>query len=307
MSRFFTRCVVAMATSVVPGDCAHLDARSIHFASSLIGPARFPESSGASDDVFGLRVIRQKLLENRVRRIVEIRSQMPGERRRFEELHASSSIRVTRIIRKSRIKSFMIFGAEPIGGIQRTAGQQPPTDPTPPEVQIARLKAGNERLAAESRTPTAEVRQLQLIVDAFRKTIGIPDPITSPGQVGPAVKAAAEAARRGAPKCASENVFARVRVRDGETTLTVTASAMAAQDVAERTGIPVLVGATLSDSADIERVLRAVSAYAEAKSCRFDYTLSYETKADYDDGRERFEKGRLFYAAGISADSRAPR
>src|SRR5206468_5646771 len=53
----------------------------------------------------------------------------------------------------------------------------------------------NERLQSESRLLRGEVRELKLIVEAFRKAIGIPEEIKSADQVPPAVKAAAEAAR----------------------------------------------------------------------------------------------------------------
>jgi hypothetical protein len=162
------------------------------------------------------------------------------------------------------------------------------------------LKADNERLSLQLKALAAEVENLQKIVDAFRKALGIEAPVTSSDQVPSAVKGAAEAARRGAPKCAAENVFARVTIRDGVTTFTVAASQAVAQSVGRTTGLEVPVGSTLSDSADIERALRAVSAYSEKNSCRFDYTLTYQTKADYYDGRERFERGRLFYAAGVA-------
>lgn len=187
-----------------------------------------------------------------------------------------------------------------LGDVARTPAGVP-DDPTPPDIVIARLKAENERLEQEAKRLSAELRQLQLIVDAFRRAIGISEPITAPEEVDPAVKAAAEAARRGAPKCASENVFARVAVQDGVTTFRMVVSEKVAQIVTGRTGIAVPIGATLTDDADIERVLRAVSAYADANACRFDYVLTYQTKSDYYDGRERFEKGRLFYAAGITS------
>lgn len=193
-----------------------------------------------------------------------------------------------------------------LGDVAKNAGQQPPTDPSILKIENARLRAENDRLTSESKKLEGEVRQLRLIVDAFRKAIGIPEPITSPEQVPPAVKAAAEAARRGAPKCAPENLFARVGLRDGITTFTVVASASVAQSVAEQGGVAVPVGSTLSADDDIAKVLRAVSAYSEAHACRFDYTLTYRTKADYYDGRERFERGRLFYAAGVAAESRLP-
>jgi hypothetical protein len=191
-----------------------------------------------------------------------------------------------------------------LGNVARTPAGVP-DDPTPPDIVIARLKAENAKLEEESKRLTSELRRLQLIVDAFRKAIGIAEPITAPEQVDPAVKEAAEAARRGAPKCASENVFARVSVQDGATTFTVVAPERVAQAVGAATGLTVPIGATLRDDVDVERVLQAVSAYADANACRFDYVLTYQTKSDYYDGRERFEKGRLFYAAGISAASKA--
>src|SRR5437762_14385779 len=86
-----------------------------------------------------------------------------------------------------------------LSDVARNAGEQAPTDPSILKIENVRLKAENERLQSESRTLQSEVRRLELIVEAFRKTIGVPEEITSAEQVGPAVKAAAEAARRGAP------------------------------------------------------------------------------------------------------------
>ncbi len=42
-----------------------------------------------------------------------------------------------------------------------------------------------------------------------------------------------------------------------------------------------------------------------AKPCRFDYRMTYQTKADYYDARETFE--RAFYAAGISREASSRR
>src|SRR5690349_19085996 len=110
-----------------------------------------------------------------------------------------------------------------LGDVARNAGEQPPSDPSVMKLEIDRLNAENKKLTAESKILATTVQQLRLIVDAFRKSLGIPEPITSPEQVPIAVKVAAEAARRGAPKCAPDNVFARVTVRDGVTTFTVVA------------------------------------------------------------------------------------
>ena len=194
-----------------------------------------------------------------------------------------------------------------LGDVARTSSGGAAADPTIMRLENARLKAENERLAAESRRLAEELRKQQLIVEAFRKALGLPEPITSPEQVEPAVKSAQEAARRGAPKCATTNVFARVAIRDGSTTVSVVAADSVARQVEAKTGLAIPVGAVLTQDADIEEVLRAVSEYAEANSCRFDYTLSYETKSDYFDARERFEKGRLFYLAGISSATKAIR
>src|SRR5581483_7298487 len=101
-------------------------------------------------------------------------------------------------------------------------------------------------------------------------------------------------------------IFARVMLRGGITTFTVVASRAVAQSVGEQSGVAVPVGSTLTADDEIDNVLRAVSAYADAHACRFDYTLTYRTKVDYYDGRERFERGRLFYAAGISPEAQRP-
>src|SRR4051812_34438578 len=116
-----------------------------------------------------------------------------------------------------------------LGDVARNSGEQPPTDPTIIRIENARLKAENDRLVADSQRFAAEIRNLQLIVDVFRKTLGITDPTDTPEQVPTAVKTAADAARRGAPKCASDNVFARVVLRNGAAAFTVTAPPSVAQ------------------------------------------------------------------------------
>lgn len=190
-----------------------------------------------------------------------------------------------------------------LGDVVAKSGEAPPTDPSRLAADNARLTDENARLSAELKSATSDIQRLQLIVDAFRKALGITEPITSPEQVGPAAKAAGDAARRGAPKCDDDNLFARVTVLDGVTTLLVAAPPSVLAKVATTTRINVALRATLSDEADVEGVLRAVSSYAQAKGCRFDYTLTYRTKGDYYDARERFERGRLFYAAGLVAEA----
>ena len=182
-----------------------------------------------------------------------------------------------------------------------------PVDPTALKIENDRLKAENGQLSDEVRRLKADLDQLRLIVDAFRKTLGISEPITSPEQVPGAVQQAADAARRGAPRCAADNLFARVLVRDGEITLTVVAPAQVVADVAAVTRTSFRTGQALTSTDDIETVLRAVASYAGVKSCRFDYALTYATKADYYDGRQRFERGRLFYAAGVASEATTPR
>jgi hypothetical protein len=186
-----------------------------------------------------------------------------------------------------------------LGDVARNPGSEPPTDPTILKSEVERLRSANEQLALEAQRMAAENRELSLTVEAFRKSLGIKTPINGPDDVPDAVARAREAARRGAPKCQSENLFARVSVVDGSTTLIVSAPAAVAATVGEGAGVQIPVDIALTEESAVQAVLNAVSEYSRKNECRFDYTLTYRTKADYYDGREQFEKGRLFYAAGV--------
>src|SRR4051812_2515215 len=87
-----------------------------------------------------------------------------------------------------------------LGNVARESGSQPPQDPNIIKIENARLREENATLRSDVDRLIAEARRLQLIVDAFRNSLGIPTPVNTPAEVPGAVAAADEARRRGAPK-----------------------------------------------------------------------------------------------------------
>jgi hypothetical protein len=170
-------------------------------------------------------------------------------------------------------------------------------DPTALSIENEQLRQENALLKKEADDLHSSVQKLQLIVDAFRKSLGIQEPISDARQAEVAV----ETFRRGAPRCSDNNLFANVTMLDGVVTLSMAAPDEVRHLVEEKTA-GVLPAGVLVQPAQIEAVLRAVAKYSATAQCRFDYRLIYRTKADYHDGRKRFEAGSLFYAAGISAE-----
>ena len=60
---------------------------------ALVTPPQLPEAAGIRHEVAGLRLVHQEQLKRSKGRIIQIPSQVPRKGRRFEELHASSTIR----------------------------------------------------------------------------------------------------------------------------------------------------------------------------------------------------------------------
>jgi hypothetical protein len=175
-----------------------------------------------------------------------------------------------------------------------------------PELRVLQLEREREALQKENNQQkqrleelTDEVSRLGLTVAAFRKALGIEEPVDRPEQVPGAVADA----KRGSPRCFPNNVFAHVTLEDGIASLRVTA----ASEIVQAVGATVKAGEIVRDERAIESLMSEIRRFysSRPKECRFDYTLFYKTKADYHDGRQQFEQRGVFYAAGLIPRSSA--
>jgi hypothetical protein len=125
-----------------------------------------------------------------------------------------------------------------------------------------------------------------------------------PPRTAEEVKKACVEQGRGYPRCQDNNVLVHVTVVRGWTKMEAVAESVPLSQFFTASGISMpKVGTATINRRTIETFLVAVSDFykassAASKPCRFDYRLTYVTKEDYYDGRERFEK--YFCAAGIN-------
>ena len=119
----------------------------------------------------------------------------------------------------------------------------------------------------------------------------------------PQGKVVMTAVGRGYPPCEKENVLTQASVVRGIVRMGPLAESKRLRSWSAASGIAIPPpGAILSDWNSTQSFLSSVhhfyASLGDQGRCRFDYRLTYETKEDYYDGRETFE--RAFYAARIS-------
>ena len=108
---------------------------------------------------------------------------------------------------------------------------------------------------------------------------------------------------RGYPRCDNQNVLIHASVVRGTMSIELLTKSPQLIEWSAKSGVAIPPPRTiLSGSDQVRSFLSTVDVFYTSRlggsRCRFDYSLTYETKEDYYDGRETFE--RSFYPAGIS-------
>ncbi len=179
---------------------------------------------------------------------------------------------------------------------QKVAGQR--------QKEIDRLKADIEREKSARALGEAALKWWQ---DNFR----IGPPVSAEELVEalrtPAGKAVLMELARGYPRCEQDNVLVHASVLNGKVRMRVVGASKRLRAWCETSGIILpKPKSELTDWRSVRTFLDVIRRFygsepVGGKACRFDYQLSYQTKADYFDGRESFEKS--FYAARIARAS----
>ncbi len=166
--------------------------------------------------------------------------------------------------------------------------------------EVDRLQKENQALKNNLRDAKDEIYDLKQRLDWWRRV--------SPTIVSLELNTPPEVARgemgRGFRRCQDNNVLIRASVIRGQQAIAwITESPQLVEwiKISGRT-LP-RFGVWLSHPQEIDSFLALIRDYYQNQrqigaECRFDYQLTYETKEDYYDGRERFEK--LFYPSGVS-------
>ncbi|PYR93564.1 MAG: hypothetical protein DMF84_09180 [Acidobacteria bacterium] len=165
-------------------------------------------------------------------------------------------------------------------------------------LDAALLQAKLIRIETDVRELRVANRELNATVEALRIMLGAPSISREDLKQAFDKKLAdtADAARRGKPKCAEDNVLIDVEALDGAFVVR-----LAAQDQTSVNWLPMAVrlkgnGGEI-EAAMIPALLDAVMQRYAAQDCRFDYRLRYRSAEDYHSAREKFEA--FFYPARI--------
>lgn len=168
------------------------------------------------------------------------------------------------------------------------------------EAELARLKRENQILANDLRDARNEISDLKQRLDWWRRefpTIVDLELKTPPG-------VASKEAGRGFRRCQDDNVLIHASVIRGQVSIVWVTTSPNFSDWFSQSGRPrPNVNTRITDRNQILSILAGIRDYYQSAKentpeCRFDYRLTYETKEDYYDGRELFE--RYLYPAGIN-------
>ncbi|MBI4428095.1 MAG: hypothetical protein HY562_03140 [Ignavibacteriales bacterium] len=166
--------------------------------------------------------------------------------------------------------------------------------------QLARLENENQSLKNDLRDVRNEISDLKQRLDWWRRvspTIVDLELITPP-------EVAQREIGRGFRRCQDINVLIRASVIRGQQSIVwMTESPQLTQWIKSAGRTRPQFGVRLTDHNEIDSFLALIRDYYQntreiGTECRFDYQLMYETKEDYYDGREKFEK--FFYPSGIT-------
>jgi hypothetical protein len=172
--------------------------------------------------------------------------------------------------------------------------------------RLKRVEQENERLAKELRQANNQIADLRSRLEFWRQAwYGVfpsiePTVPLTPEKIAELRKEAC----RSHPKCEQNNVLVHASVVGGQISMMLLTESPNFSKWLEDSGRARLpAGVWITDVKKIYAFLTAVrDYYARAKEmgseCRFDYRLTYESKEDYYDGRELFE--RYFYPMGLS-------
>jgi hypothetical protein len=159
------------------------------------------------------------------------------------------------------------------------------------------LKQTVASLGNENRKDEEEIAQLKQRLDVWRQLTGSESP--SPAVIE---KLRGET-YRGVAKCEENNVLIEASILKGHISVRLLQHSPRLSQWLAESGRPQLpVGVQLTDRSTIESFLTDIGEfYHQAKlsgaECRFDYRMVYESKEDYFDGRQYFE--RYFYPAAL--------
>lgn len=166
--------------------------------------------------------------------------------------------------------------------------------------RLAWLEKENERLNKELKQANDQIADLKFRLELWRKLTGFENPPTPPE-----LAEWRKEACRSHPKCEQNNVLVHASVVRGQVSMVwLTESPKLSKWLAESGRPRPPIGVRITDMRMIQTLLDRVRDYCSSNAkvngteCRFDYRLTYESKEDYYDGRELFE--RYFYPAGLS-------
>ena len=142
---------------------------------------------------------------------------------------------------------------------------------------------------------TSKYNQLDQILDWIAKTAGLAKPIRNLEDAKDALNKNSADARRGRPRCRTDNVLVDVQADSGPGLVTIRQELRSGGRVYSRGGQLRLTG-------EIAEFLDEVDAFYqtrrnEQRDCVFDFTLTWRTDSDYRRARELFEQH--FYPARI--------
>lgn len=160
--------------------------------------------------------------------------------------------------------------------------------------QLRILQKENERLARDRSSRDQQITKLERELRLWHEVTGLGEPPSVVSEIC-----------RSSPKCdENDNVLVHASARGGQISMKVLREPPGLSKwLAEpgRSNPP--VGVEISDPVMVQGFLDAIRSYYSTalinrKICRFDYRLDYETKDDYYDAREKFEK--YFYPAKVT-------
>lgn len=176
----------------------------------------------------------------------------------------------------------------------------PPDELARLKEQVARLEKENQTLTNDLRDARNQISDLKERLDWWRREF----PTIVDLELKTPLGVASKEAGRGFRRCQDDNVLIHASMIRGRLSIIWVADSPSLSDWFSRSGRPRLIfNRHITDKNEILSILAGIRDYYQtvkenAPECRFDYRLTYETKEDYYDGRELFE--RYLYPAGIN-------
>lgn len=166
--------------------------------------------------------------------------------------------------------------------------------------QLNRFQNSNEKLSKELEQAQNEKADLQRRLDIWRKLTDLDNPPSSSE-----FEEWKKEICRSNPECEkNNNILVQASVVRGQISMKLLVQSPRLSEWFSNKGYPLpQVNANITDLNTIKTFLDRVRDFysntnVKETQCRFDYRLTYESKDDYYDGRELFE--RYFYPAGLS-------